>query len=259
MISNSNVNYNEISDSYDKRYKYNKYEKISSAINKLIKSFECKSVLEIGCGTCYWLKNIDNDLHFKTGLDISFNMLKKSDFKNHKIVVVNGDAQFLPFKQNTFDFSFCVNVLHHVKNKRKLIDEAFRILNDNGKFAVYTFDPRTAGDKWYLYDYFEDIWEFDLNRFATINQITELMHSAGFKEISVTKTEIISEDKTGAAVLRDPFLQKHGSSQTAILSENAYRKGIEKIKNKIRSDETRRVQSVFPVRLTQFEICGIKI
>jgi len=259
MISNNELNYNKLSDTYDKRYEYNKHTNITKAINRLIESFDYKSVLEIGSGTCFWLKNINNELISKTGLDISINMLKKSDYKNNKILVVNGDARFLPFKQHTFDFLFCVNVLHQIDNKRKTIEEAFRVLKNKGMLAVYTFDPRTEGDKWYLYDYFEGIREFDLNRFAPINQITKLLYSAGFRDVRVNTTEIVSDNKTGENVLRDPFLQKHGSSQTAILSESDYRKGIEKIKSKIKKDMLNGIQSVFPVRLTQFEISGMKI
>ena len=42
--------------------------------------------------------------------------------------------------------------------------------------------------------------------------------------------EHICEYRKGAEVLYDPFLQKHACSQLALLSEEAYQEGLDKIK-----------------------------
>ncbi len=259
MISNRDgINYNLLSDGYDKRYDYNDHPEITLAINNLIPANNCVSVLEAGAGTCHWLKNIRNKNVERFGIDISLQMLLKADKNSHKLNLVNGDAQLLPFKRESFDMIFCVNALHYFRNKSKFFAEAFSALRGNGLLAIYTFDPRTKGDHWYIYDYFEGVYEFDLQRFLSVDEIGKQLTENGFENIQINKTEFISDDKTPDNIFNDPFLEKGGSSQTAMLSGKEYERGMEKIKNEIKEAASNGKELIFPVRLTMFEITGRK-
>ncbi len=259
MISNNDmINYNNLSETYEKRYDYDKHPQISNAINNLIEKHQCKSILEVGAGTCYWLKSIFDKNTMRTGIDISLQMLLRSGKNLEENYLINGDSHFLPFKSNAFDFIFCVNALHHFRNKSKFFDEAISVLKKKGLIAIYTLDPRTKSDHWHIYDNFEGIYQQDLNRFLSTKQIVQLLSITGFKNINVKKVEFISDDKTPINVLNDPFLQKHGSSQMAMLSNKEYQRGINKIKEKIKTAKNKGKQLIFPVRLTMFEITGFK-
>lgn len=94
-------------------------------------------VLDLGCGNGLSTSNIKGK--FVVGLDLSeVQMIRaKKKFKNTNYVV--GDASNIPFKSNSFDVVVAINLLHHIPNSRKVIDEVWRILKPGGRFL--TVDP----------------------------------------------------------------------------------------------------------------------
>jgi hypothetical protein len=56
------------------------------------------------------------------------------------------------------------------------------------------------------------------------------MTESGFVEVTSRIAEHISHSLPGSEVLRSPFLQKGGTSQLALLTEEAYQAGLERIK-----------------------------
>ena len=60
------------------------------------------------------------------------------DTKNADKTHVIGDADFLPFKKDSFDKIIAVNSLYYFKNPFKFIENAAKILKKNGKLAIIT-------------------------------------------------------------------------------------------------------------------------
>ncbi|HII60011.1 TPA: methyltransferase domain-containing protein [Methanocaldococcus jannaschii] len=120
--------YDKLAKSYDKLYK-NKYMRIveREIIQKEIKDGDF--VLDIGCGTGEQLKILNNAV----GLDISLEMAKIAKNKTNKPVVV-ANAEFLPFKNKSFDKAISFfGALNHCNLKRAL-REVNRVLKDDGIF-----------------------------------------------------------------------------------------------------------------------------
>lgn len=61
--------------------------------------------------------------------------------KNNSIFLLQGDAQSLPIHNNTADVVIATAIIEHVPDPGKLLDEAFRILTDNGIFILTTPHP----------------------------------------------------------------------------------------------------------------------
>ncbi|ENN96686.1 GerC2 protein [Methanocaldococcus villosus KIN24-T80] len=120
--------YNILAKHYDSIYK-NKYMRVVE--KKIIESEIDKEdfVLDIGCGTGEQLKIISNAV----GLDISIEMAKIAYNKTKKFIVV-ANAEFLPFKNNTFDavISF-FGALNH-SNIYRTVKEVRRVLKKGGLF-----------------------------------------------------------------------------------------------------------------------------
>ncbi|NVM52176.1 MAG: class I SAM-dependent methyltransferase [Candidatus Helarchaeota archaeon] len=104
-----------------------------------------QNILELGVGTGIYLKDFFRGNHFVIGMDISAKMLKKSKEKIEKyhINVLNlvlADAEFLPFRGNTFDIINCIEVLRHLPNPYKKIwnvfKEMYRILKIQGSILA---------------------------------------------------------------------------------------------------------------------------
>jgi ubiquinone/menaquinone biosynthesis C-methylase UbiE len=116
-----------------------------SKINKKIASYLKKgNVLDAGGGYGH-LKYFLADDQIYHNLEYS-KEIQKYDLSEYKII---GTALSLPFKDNTFENVVSGDVLEHVPDKRKYLEECFRVLNSNGVFVVNTPTPGTPNQRFY--------------------------------------------------------------------------------------------------------------
>lgn len=120
------------------KYRYNKYIQLikppspslnlnSKKIIELLRIYNNTSkILDLGCGNRRLKEYV-----------INFDIIKASN------IDVVGDAQFLPFSDETFDFIICQALLEHVKNPKVVSDEIYRILKRGG--TVYIEIPFLKG------------------------------------------------------------------------------------------------------------------
>ncbi|MDP2365318.1 MAG: class I SAM-dependent methyltransferase [Ignavibacteria bacterium] len=229
------TDYNKIAPTYNARYTANYLVNIENEIQNIISSNNYKNILEAGCGTGRWIRSIENENTKVFGLDYSFDMLKIHGVNQPNLNLVNADAVHIPFKNNFFDLIFCVNAIHHFPDKEKFIHECKRALLNNGMLAVFGVDPHI--DKgWYVYDYFDSVYENDLRRFLSLEFLKRLLAAETFEDIEVKIAEQIYKKRIGNDVFNDPFLEKHHCSQLANLSDAEHKKGIARIKKKIEQD-----------------------
>ncbi|HEX9252528.1 MAG TPA: class I SAM-dependent methyltransferase [Ignavibacteriaceae bacterium] len=226
------TDYSKIANTYNKRYDENYLVNIEKEIKDIIAVNNYKNVLEAGCGTGRWISSLDGDDKNIFGLDYSFDMMKIRKRDKLKFNFVNADAVQVPFKNNFFDLIFCVNAIHHFPDKEKFIRECRRTLSNNGTVAVFGVDPHIDKD-WYVYDYFESVYENDLKRFPSLKSLMKILETENFERIETKVIEKVYHTRIGKDIFNDPFLAKHHSSQLANLSDEEYQKGINKIKNQI--------------------------
>lgn len=229
------TDYSKIANTYNKRYNANYLVNIEKEIKKIIASNNYKNILEAGCGTGRWINSLEENGRRVFGLDYSLDMMKIPKARKSHLNLINADAVHIPFKDNFFELIFCVNAIHHFPDKEKFIKDCYRILNGNGMLAVFGVDPHIDKD-WYVYDYFDSVYENDLKRFPSMYQLKRILHSQNFEMIENRIVEKVFNQRTGKDVLSDPFLQKNHSSQLANLSDDEYQNGIDKIKNQIEKD-----------------------
>lgn len=227
------VDYDKIADNYDQRYLKNPHQGILNALRRFLSEENLHKVLEVGCGTCHWLKalnSIDNAILF--GIDPSHQMLKVAGMQNG-IRLCQGMAEKLPIRSSSMDFLFVVNALHHFEEKADFFSESHRVLSKGGKLAVIGMDPRDNRNQWYIYKYFDGTYQRDLSRFPSRSQILDWFSKNGFEDINSIDVEIIHDPKLGLEVLNDPFLHKSSCSQLNLLNDTAYHEGMEKLKNSL--------------------------
>ena len=227
------TDYKKIAPTYNSRYTGNYLVNIENEIKNIISSNAYKNTLEAGCGTGRWISSLKDENTKIFGLDYSFEMLKISSKDGQSLNLINADAVHIPFKNNFFDLIFCVNAIHHFPDKEKFLSECKRTLTSRGMLAVFSVDPH-IDKNWYVYDYFDTVYENDLKRFPSTEFLKEMLIAENFMDIEVKIAEEIYHQRIGKDVLNDPFLKKHHCSQLANLSDEKYKKGISKIKNKIR-------------------------
>lgn len=97
-------------------------------------------VLEIGCGTGYFTKEIAKTGAFVTAVDISPELLniaiKEITSKNVSFAIEN--AYEMSFKDNCFDSIIGSSVLHHLEIE-KAVSEMYRVLKPGG--SIYFTEP----------------------------------------------------------------------------------------------------------------------
>jgi SAM-dependent methyltransferase len=190
------------------------------------------------------------------GLDLSRGMLKQAQRKGRQLYLIQGRAGQLPFPPATFDLIYCVNALHHFEAQRDFVFEARRLLRFGGALAVVGMDPRGRQDRYYIYRYFEGTYRTDLERFPSWGTVLDWMALAGFERVSWRLVERILDDKVGATVLADPFLEKDATSQLALLPDEVYAQGLQRIRAALRKAETAEQSLVFPVDIPVGMVVG---
>jgi ubiquinone/menaquinone biosynthesis C-methylase UbiE len=234
------VNYDDIASTYDGRYASGVGEgqhTIPAALRRLLRVNVSNRILEVGCGTGFWLSSFDSD-HEVYGLDLSIQMLNRAQKKYPTVAC--GTAEQIPFQDGRFDLIYCVNAFHHFVGKELFIHEARRLLRSGGRVAMIGMDPHGQRDSWYIYDYFEGTFESDLRRFPPISQIAAWMNNAGFCDVHDSVVERLVNAQYGRAVLKHSVLQKNGTSQLILLSDEAYAAGLNRIRRDLAEAESKR-------------------
>lgn len=154
-------------------------------------------VLEIGCGNGYFLSLL-NRLGRKislTGIDNDELALKdaKKFIGDDEVKLNFADAAKLPFPANSFDKIIMSEVIEHVKDEEKCLNEAYRVLKSSGIFSLTTcnidfpflWDPIN----WILQHFFgthieKGFWAGIWNQHTRMykkSTIEKLVKEAGFK------------------------------------------------------------------------------
>jgi ubiquinone/menaquinone biosynthesis C-methylase UbiE len=238
-MAGGKVDYDRLASTYDRRFAGGEQSSIAATLLRIYDELDPRNVLEVGCGTGRWISEIraySELTGMKShcyGLDLSTGMLAKARCRDPKLYLARGRASQLPFPANAFDLVCCINALHHFSHPRDFIVEARRLLQPGGALAVFGMDPRVERCTWYIYRFFEGTRTTDIKRYPAWGNVLEWMIVAGFERISWRQVERYTHTYTGEAVFEDPFLRKEYTSQLILLSDNAYKKGLHKMRQAI--------------------------
>lgn len=90
-------------------------------------------VLDVGCGIATVLNIVKGK---KYGIDPLADEYKKIYAYPEEMNIQKGSGENVPFPDSDFDVVFCSNVLDHVTDPRKVIDEIYRVLKPKGHFNL---------------------------------------------------------------------------------------------------------------------------
>lgn len=89
-------------------------------------------ILDLGCGTGFFLAELEEKHPGSVGLDISHAMLKVSDEYVPGARLVTADAEHLPFQPKSFDAVFCKGSLHHTRDHVGFLSNCREALDGEG-------------------------------------------------------------------------------------------------------------------------------
>ena len=126
------------------KHRYHTHPWIKEAMDSF--KIKGKDVLEIGFGAGTDHLNLARRGGRMHGIDltpknheITKKRLSLYGFKSNLII---GDAEILPYENETFDFVYSFGVVHHTPDTKKAVDEIYRVLKPGGRcwLSVYNKD-----------------------------------------------------------------------------------------------------------------------
>ncbi len=112
----------------------------NSILKNTIRTDKNLSILDVGTGTGFLALLLADMGHDVTGIDISRRMLEKSrqnaDTMNLAVDFMHGDAEKLPFGDETFDIVVNRNLLWTMPDPMAAVDEWSRVVKPGGKLIL---------------------------------------------------------------------------------------------------------------------------
>lgn len=103
------------------------------------------AILDVGCGTGVLAERLLHEGYDVTGADPFPAMLERMKARDARLKTVRAEGQDLPFDDNSFDFTYCVAVMHHVADPDDVHDtlvEMVRVTKPGGSVMVWDHNPR---------------------------------------------------------------------------------------------------------------------
>jgi ubiquinone/menaquinone biosynthesis C-methylase UbiE len=228
----ASADYDRISRIYDTSRVAN-----TETLEKLIRLLHVGSdsvILDMGCGTGNYTDALRRVAKSVIGIDLSIGMLEQARAKFTDLLLICGDVTSMPFKPESFDAAFAVQVLHHVKEKELFLTEAYRVLRKGAGIAIHACSHRQMRAFWF-YHYFPKGLQVDLARMPDSKEIVSLLTRVGFSDIRI---ETCYHDVVVANEAPERYLDKNyrdSISTFAFLSEEDVELGCEKIRKDIAS------------------------
>jgi len=229
------VDYDRIAGEYDKRYERSDYSLITRLLLDFVKG--SKHILEVGCGSGHWLKELTKEGYDITGLDPAGKMLQTARKKTNQPLMVQGCAEAVPFHKELFDRVFCINAFHHFTDQERFIKEARRVLVPGGGIFTIGLDPHTGLDSWWIYDYFPQVVEIDKKRYASTDRIRNLMATNGFRNATTMEALHMPVQIPARKSLEMGRLAKSTTSHLTVLTDKEYDEGIRCLMKDIEASE----------------------
>jgi SAM-dependent methyltransferase len=157
-----------------KNYLYN-YLLRKKAVEKNITIGNQGFVLEVGSGLSPMVTNTDTVVYSELSLE-ALRILKGRQSRGSYVAA---DGMRLPFKTATFDQTICSEVLEHLADDRKALQELARVMKPSGQLII-TFPHRK------FYFAYDDHFVKHLRRYE-LSEMEDRLQAVGLSPVSIQK------------------------------------------------------------------------
>ena len=178
--------YNEWSETYDTDENLTR-DLDQKVTREALANLQFDSILEIGCGTgknTAFLVQVGAHVH---ALDFSEGMIEKAKKKvqadNVRFSVADLTQRW-PCEDQSYDLIVCNLVLEHIEDLSFIFSEAFRVLDEKGRFLLNELHPfRQYEGKKARFDRGEEMIEIP----AFVHHISDFLNAASTNELRLVK------------------------------------------------------------------------
>lgn len=104
-------------------------------------------ILDVGCGAGMYTLELVRKGSIVAALDLKTDFIRLLKKSEPRLQVVLADAQYLPFKNEAFDKILCSEVLEHLEDDVRGIDEIARCSKQGGSAIISV--PSTTPSEWF--------------------------------------------------------------------------------------------------------------
>lgn len=162
---------------------------VQALVRKLHEEHDLKEVIELGCGTGRFTKEIAGNAKHIVATDLSDEMLevariRLSRFPN--VTVQKADCCRTSFRSAIFDTVFMVNLIHVIENPSDALRESYRILRNGGKLLIASgtnYGAKESDIRRRVTRYLK-VWGMPPSSYQTSlspDELASLVESAGFE------------------------------------------------------------------------------
>ena len=213
--------YDEVADIYDSRYDRNRgrlyYSRLSENVLELLP--KGKHLLDLGCGTGLFIQHYGKYGGAATGLDLSPGMIHKARSRCRMGRFAVGNAEILPFRDESFDALSSLLAFSYLKEPESMIKEAYRVLKPGGVIAVVTLGKNllTSGlPALYAMGEAMNIRHVGMGdfgeRYYSESEMNDLFFKAGFTDILIRRCSFahinLIDPLYGIARKIEPFVEE---------------------------------------------------
>lgn len=210
-----NAKYDHIGNGYNDTRKADPY--ILDRLHYHLNPIKEGVYLDIGCGTGnYTSKLHQKDIQF-IGIDPSEKMLTSAKKAHPNITWKQGKTENIPLEDASIEGAIGSLTLHHWNSLEKGFSELYRVLKPYSNLVFFTSTPIQMQGYW-LNHYFPKMLEDSIKQMPSLEQITNAMQLAGFKNIYTEKYNIQPD-------LQDQFLYV-GKENPKLYLDATIRNGI---------------------------------
>lgn len=137
---------------------------------------DADSVLNVGAGAGSYEPRKKTVI----AVDMSLNMIRQRSAGSAP--VIQASAEWLPFRDSTFDAVLAVLTLHHWEDTASGLLEMARIARK--RVVIVTWDPASEGF-WLVHKYFPEILEIDRQIFPSMNVIRDILGPLSVRDLPI--------------------------------------------------------------------------
>lgn len=150
---------------------------------RLFLNFGSRNVVDIGCGNGAFIAEFHKRYPSAaiSGLDYSGEMVRCSQERNPFAKVTEGDAENMPFEDQSFDGVSCHMSIHHYPHPESALHEMHRILKPDGLVVINDL----TGPRWLLnlMNWSFQTWNTGDHQVYSVEEMKDMLAAAGFKNI----------------------------------------------------------------------------
>ena len=198
MVGNSDIAefFDEMSQERNKKIQANpivEYEQNvrTATVLDFLSPGQGEKILDIGCGNARDISYMVEQGAQVIGVDISEGMVAeaKMDLEKHgyeNITLESGDATQMSYADGEFDKVLCSEVIEHIPDAEKALDEMWRVLKPGGILILSTPNPNS----WYGFDRYvvwervlRKKWHHPYDHWRSMKELLSLTEQKGFKTL----------------------------------------------------------------------------